>query len=191
MLMYNRFGPWQGMRTMCGVLIWTRSILCLVPGTLGQCKVCLLFKVGHFKRKSSSAFAFGTDVKERFCFFTPIHMEGKTFFGSIKSTRSHNAMAFWLAQDCREHSIFVFSDGDCDSFSSWQSQKSTISLLRIAVCLGLVLMLIRLTNESRECKKMITNVCQTHSGWKWTENIDPIYFIFPWWCSIACCLILQ
>ena len=89
MLMYNRFGPWQVMRTMCGVLIWTRSILCLVPGTLGQCKVCLLFKVGHFKRKSSSVFEFGTDVRERFCFFTPIHMEGKTFVGSIKSTRSH------------------------------------------------------------------------------------------------------
>ena len=77
-------------------------------------KSLFMFKVGHFKQNFSSVFEFGTDVRERFCFFTPIHMEGKTFFGSIKSTRSHNAMAFWLAQDCREHSIFVFSDGQLE-----------------------------------------------------------------------------
>ena len=46
-------------------------------------KSLFIFKVGHFKWNSSSVFEFGTDVKERYCFFTPIHMEGKTFFGSI------------------------------------------------------------------------------------------------------------
>ena len=52
-------------------------------------KSLFMFKVGHFKQNFSSVFEFGTDVRERFCFFTPIHMEGKTFVGSIKSTRSH------------------------------------------------------------------------------------------------------
>ena len=55
-------------------------------------------------------FEFGTDVRERFCFFTPIHMEGKTFLAppGVQGV----TMAFCLEQDCRiKLPIFVFSDG--------------------------------------------------------------------------------